>query len=318
MHLQVNSSRGREVGAGCCVGDATVADGGAEGWVDGASEYDGVMAITRIHHLNCGTMCPAGAPLVGSDGGWLTRGKMVCHCLLVETSGDGLVLVDTGIGAADARNPERFPAPFRAIAAPRFDINETAVAQVVALGYEPSDVRHIIVTHLDLDHAGGLGDFPAARVHIHAAEHRAAMSKPTFAERQRYVSAQWAHGPEWRTYDESGEDWFGLRAIKTLEGINEDIALVPLFGHSRGHSGIAVRDGDGWLLHAGDAYFNHAELSAADRCPPGLRLFQRLAQIDGRARIANADRLRALHRDHRDQVRIFSAHDPKELERFAS
>ncbi len=34
------------------------------------------------------------------------------------------------------------------------------------LGYSINDVRHIILTHLDLDHAGGLHDFPNAAVHV--------------------------------------------------------------------------------------------------------------------------------------------------------
>ncbi|WP_373317754.1 MBL fold metallo-hydrolase [Planotetraspora silvatica] len=28
------------------------------------------------------------------------------------------------------------------------------------MGYDPADVRHIVVTHLDVDHCGGLPDFP--------------------------------------------------------------------------------------------------------------------------------------------------------------
>jgi len=31
---------------------------------------------------------------------------------------------------------------------------------------DASDVRHIVLTHLGFDHAGGLDDFPAATVHL--------------------------------------------------------------------------------------------------------------------------------------------------------
>jgi hypothetical protein len=31
----------------------------------------------RVHHLNCGTMCPHGGKLIGTPGGWLSPGKMV-------------------------------------------------------------------------------------------------------------------------------------------------------------------------------------------------------------------------------------------------
>ena len=61
-------------------------------------------APRAIHHLNCGTMCPRGARLLAGEGGWLASATTVCHCLLVEGA-EGLVLVDTGFGIADTRNP---------------------------------------------------------------------------------------------------------------------------------------------------------------------------------------------------------------------
>ena len=42
------------------------------------------------------------------------------------------------------------------------------------LGFSPDDVRHIVLTHLDFDHAGGIEDFPNARVHVLAREREAA------------------------------------------------------------------------------------------------------------------------------------------------
>jgi spore maturation protein SpmA len=51
---------------------------------------------------------------------------------------------------------------------------------------------------------------------------------------------------------------------------------------------------------------------AANRAPFGLRAFQSLIQMDGRARHASQDALRRLHADH-PTVTILSAHDPAEL-----
>jgi hypothetical protein len=76
-----------------------------------------------------------------------------------------------------------------------------------------------------------------------------------------------------------------------------------------------VRDGDRWLLHCGDAYFHRAEVADPPGCPPGLRVFQRIIAADNAARVRNQERLRELAREHGDEVRIFSAHDPVELER---
>jgi hypothetical protein len=49
------------------------------------------------------------------------------------------------------------------------------------------------------------------------------------------------------------------------------------------------------------------------RCPPGLKLFQWLNQRDGEAREHNQERLRALAREHGDEVRLICSHDPELL-----
>lgn len=259
---------------------------------------------SRVHHLNCATMLPPAGrtPFLPT--------RLVAHCLLVE--GDaGLTLVDTGIGTADIADPRRLGRGFVALVGAALDLRETAVRQVRALGYDPADVRDVVLTHLDLDHAGGLADFPGARVHVHADELAAARSRRHPKERRRYVTAQWAHGPAWVEHAAGGEDWFGFDAVRV---VSDDVALVPLPGHSRGHSAVAVRrPSAGWFLHAGDAYFFHGEKERPPTCPSGLRAFQRLVQTDGRSRRANAERLRELHTQHRDEVTVFSAHDAREL-----
>lgn len=266
-----------------------------------------------VHHLNCGTMCPAAQRLVSGEGRIFARGKMVCHCLLIETQRDGLILVDTGFGTADLADPKRFLGVFRAFASPVFDGSETAIAQVRALGYQPEDVRHIVVTHLDLDHAGGLADFPWAKVHVHAYEQRSATLRRSRAERLRYVPEQWAHGPQWVIYEDAGEEWLGLKAIRPLV---DGVMILPLFGHSFGHTGVVVENGDRWMLHAGDAFFYHGELETPPSCPVGLRVFQSITELDRRARLENAAKLRELQRTEHARVDIFCAHDPLQLEQM--
>ncbi|NBE50246.1 MBL fold metallo-hydrolase [Streptomyces boluensis] len=270
----------------------------------------------KVHHLNCGTMRPFGRRLVNGTGSPFRTGEMVCHCLLIETE-QGLVLVDSGLGLDDIARPERsLSGRFRAAARPVLDPDETAVRQVAALGYDPADVRHIVLTHLDLDHAGGLPDFPHATVHVLGTELDAALSGRTRGERLRYPTAQRAHGPDWRSYEAGGEPWFGFDAVRQLAGLPPEILLVPLAGHTVGHAGVAVDTGDGWLLHAGDAYFFHGETDPAHpRSTPGLRLFQTLVETERTARLHNQERLLELARTAGDEVAIFSSHDPVELAR---
>ncbi len=272
------------------------------------------MAV-KIHHINCGTLCPYGGKLVSDEGGW-TGARVVCHCLLVETA-DSLVLVDTGMGLDDLSHPyRRLGIPFTAVFRPSLDTSQAAVECVRRLGFQPGDVRHIACTHLDVDHAGGLPDFPDAVVHTFTPEYEAAV-RPSLRDRARYPKCHFAHGPKWHAHEVDGDVWFGFESIRVLPGVDPEILMIPLVGHSRGHTGIAVRDGDGWLLHCGDAYFNHNEMKTPHSCPAGLDAFQKLMADDTKARTANQERLRELARSHGEEVRLFCSHDPVELEREA-
>jgi glyoxylase-like metal-dependent hydrolase (beta-lactamase superfamily II) len=271
----------------------------------------------KVHHLNCATMCPIGGRLVSGAGALTDSARMVCHCLLIET-GSGLVLVESGLGLRDVERPsETVGREFVLLTRPKLDPAETAVRRVETLGFQRSDVRHVVLTHLDLDHAGGIADFPDATVHLLADERDAALNPRTRLERRRYIAAHWEHGPKWSVYRPSDEPWFGFECVRDLPGLPPEILLIPLIGHSRGHSGVAVDTGKGWLLHAGDAYFNRGEMDPdRRRCPPALDLFQRIVEIDGRMRMRNQNRLRLLSRENSSEVRVFSAHDPIELERM--
>jgi len=268
----------------------------------------------RIHHLNTGTMCPIGRRLVNGTGSIFQRARMVCHCLLIETD-HGLALVDTGLGLDDIAAPQRLGRRWVRQTSPRLDPAETALQQIKALGYSPGDVRHLLLTHLDRDHAGGIADFPGAKVHVHRREHEMAVLGQPAPPRGRYISEQWQHGPDWKFYGEGGEDWFGFKGVRALGDREPDILMIPLPGHTPGHCGIAVRGKDKWLLHAGDSYFFHGQLLAQATMPLVLGLFQRRADIDRAARIANQERLQTLKANHGHEVLIFNSHDPVDYER---
>jgi glyoxylase-like metal-dependent hydrolase (beta-lactamase superfamily II) len=267
----------------------------------------------RIHHLNCGCMCPVGGRLWdGASRGPTAR--LVCHCLLVETE-RGLVLVDTGFGMRDVEHPyERLSPFFIHSNRIRFERRYTAVDQVKSRGFSPRDVRHIILTHLDFDHAGGLEDFPQATVHVLQSEADAALVRRGFIHRRRYRPEQWDEVRNWRFHDRGGARWFGFDAVRDLDGVPPEILMIPLPGHTVGHAGVAIDTPDGWLLNAGDAYFHRHEMDASPHCTPGLAAYQRMMEMDRPTRLHNQERLRALANDRRSDVRIFCSHDPIELE----
>jgi len=167
-----------------------------------------------MRHLNCVSSCPLGGRLMdGRSRSVLQRGQLCCHCLLVE-SNDGLVLVDTGFGLRDVAHPRsRLSGFFLALLSPDFREEMTAIRQVQALGFKPTDVRHIVLTHLDFDHAGGLDDFPHAHVHLLQRERDHAVRQTTWLDRQRFRPQQWSTQPRWHLHGGSGgESWMGSTA----------------------------------------------------------------------------------------------------------
>lgn len=224
--------------------------------------------------------------------------RALVYCLLVETS-QGLLLVDTGFGTQDCLNPTPLMRAFTAMLRTPRDLEETALHQIEGLGRRRSDVRHIVMTHMHIDHAGGLPDFPDASVHIHAKEHHAIMHPRGFLERF-YVRQHWAHGPKWEIHDGAEpKSWFGLDSVLIDPQLEPAVRLIPLHGHSRGHCGVAIQDGERWLLHCGDATYPFFHPETTD--PPGWLVRWLLGR--------NTPRLKQLHADHGDEITFISSHD---------
>ncbi len=174
------------------------------------------------------------------------------------------------------------------------DVEETAFRQVSKLGYSPKDVRHVVLTHLHLDHNGGLPDFPWANVHVLAAEHQAAFQDRSFKSLIGYDATHWAHNPRWVAHELSEESWFSLPSTPVLEEVGRRVFLIPLVGHSPGH--------------CGDAYVRDSQIDPDQPQSP----FPKWASAFERALFTSqtVECLRNLVRDYGSQIRVFSSHDP--------
>lgn len=261
----------------------------------------------RVHHLNVGALQPFGGALFDGRTPLLARATMTCHCLLLEADG-GLVLVDTGTVAQDAvASAERLGPVITTMFGVRLIPAEAAANQIRRLGHHPAEVKHIVMTHLDFDHAAGLVDFPAARVHLSPAEADAA-KHPGRKDRIRYKPSQWGDTSRFVTGGGVDADWFGLKSTK-LNGVG-GVRLVWLPGHTKGHCGVAIEEDGGWLLHAGDAIINLRELDPeSPSTPTGARMLQwslEASQVQRRRSLAGLRRLRQEHPD----IEIICTHDP--------
>ncbi|WP_405138733.1 MBL fold metallo-hydrolase [Nocardia sp. NBC_01388] len=255
----------------------------------------------KVRHLNCGTMrLPTGV-------------DVVCHVLLIETD-RGLVLVDSGFGLEDVAQPARRIGASRRLLRPVLDPDETAARQVEYLGFRRADVRHIITTHFDADHIGGLSDFPHATVHTTAAEYLGAVANPTLRERMRFRTSQWSHDPAIVQHEPDGEKWRGFAAAKELTDIAPGIVLLALPGHTRGHAAVAVDAGHRWVLHAGDAFYHPGTLDGRSHVPAVLSGMETAIAWNVKQVRDNHARLAELCRRNDPDLLLVCAHDPALLE----
>jgi glyoxylase-like metal-dependent hydrolase (beta-lactamase superfamily II) len=253
------------------------------------------MPMTQIRQMNfgmsnsdrCETFLPA-----------------VCNCLLID-DGRKLILIDSGFGVREAETLVSLVGSFPELSDISVDPHLPASRQLYTAGYDLERVTDIVLTHLDLDHAGGLKDFPQATVHLSFEEY---LQKYDL----RYLQTQFEHRPDWRPARESVESWFGFEARSLDISESVEILLVPLPGHTWGHCGVAVKRRDSsepWILHVGDAYYERAELSCTERA---IQSMSHLSAVDRTERLRSLSRLRHLVDQHANRVKLICSHDPSE------
>jgi glyoxylase-like metal-dependent hydrolase (beta-lactamase superfamily II) len=179
---------------------------------------------------------------------------------LLEHPGVGWILVDTGLHPVCGTDLAANMGPAaRLIYNIRMDHDQALRFALPARGVELTDVRVVIMTHLHIDHASAVVEFPEATFVVDRREWEAAAGAGT---RQGYHPRQFDHAFEWLTVDYAGERVESFAAMgRTLDLFGDgSIRLVSTPGHTAGHQAVLVRTGQGEILLAGDAAYTEREL----------------------------------------------------------
>jgi N-acyl homoserine lactone hydrolase len=173
---------------------------------------------------------------------------------LVEHPGAGPILVDTGLHPSVAVKPKanlgRLP-PF-VFKDLQMDPEQAASAQLRAKGIEHVEV--VVMTHLHVDHASAISEFPHATFVVSKAEWEAATSH---GQLHGYVRRQFDHAFDYRLLDFEGpgvESFAGFGRCLDLFG-DGAVRCVYTPGHTLGHLSVVLRLREREVLLTGDAIY---------------------------------------------------------------
>jgi N-acyl homoserine lactone hydrolase len=175
---------------------------------------------------------------------------------LVDHPGAGPVLIDTGLHPSVAVDAKQNLGPVSTFAFKDLEMEaEQAVpAQLRALGRDPAEVRTVVMTHLHVDHASAMSEFPDATFLFSTAEWDAATTQ---GQLHGYVQRQFDHAFDYRTldFDGSGADSYSSFGRSFDLFGDGSVRLVFTPGHTLGHLSVVLRLAEREALVAGDALY---------------------------------------------------------------
>jgi N-acyl homoserine lactone hydrolase len=196
---------------------------------------------------------------------WL---RVPVPAFLVEHPGAGHLLIDTGFHPSVAAKPTAnlgrlAQFTFRDI---EMTPDQAASAQLRERGIASNAIKFVVMTHLHIDHASAMSEFPNATFAFSAREWEAATDQRNW--QHGYRTRQFDHAFDYRTLDFEGEAatesyaTFG-RSVDLLG--DGSIRLVYTPGHTHGHVSVVLRLEGREALVAGDAIYTRHALTTGHR-----------------------------------------------------
>lgn len=209
----------------------------------------------KLHALYCGCERANMAIFDPFDANVGTKIEIPYFAYLIEHD-KGNVLFDTGAHPSLAVDPAARLGPAAEAFEVRMKPGEDVVGALRSLGFAPSDITHVVQSHLHYDHAGGIEFFPHAEFFVQRTELPFAHWPPVY-QRDMYVRADFDHPVR----------WVELRGSHDVFG-DERVVIFPTPGHTPGHQSLLVHLDKQSIILGGDAAYLPQKMH--DRCLPGI------------------------------------------------
>jgi glyoxylase-like metal-dependent hydrolase (beta-lactamase superfamily II) len=173
---------------------------------------------------------------------------------------EGVIVVDTGQGVHLLESSRSLHPYHRWQVAFRLEREEEIGPQLRSLGIERRDVKRVVLTHLHVDHDGGLAHFPDTEILVSAGELRAARGWK--GRLGGYLPNRW---PTWfdpKPLDLAPESFGPFAASRRLTAAG-DVIVVATPGHTPNHISVIVEDHATTYFLAGDASYNQRLMLAS-------------------------------------------------------
>jgi glyoxylase-like metal-dependent hydrolase (beta-lactamase superfamily II) len=198
---------------------------------------------------------------------------------LCEHPGFGHFLIDTGFHSSVAVDPKQNLGRVSSLAFKdiKMEPSQAVSHQLRARGIEPGRIKLVLMTHLHVDHASAISEFPAATFLVNRREWEAA-TEPRGSMRG-YVTRQFDHAFDYRLLDFDSRESESFASFgRSLDVFGDgSVRMVSTPGHTLGHVSVVLRLNGREALIAGDAIYTMRTLtdSALPRMMADEHVFRR-------------------------------------------
>jgi N-acyl homoserine lactone hydrolase len=221
---------------------------------------------------------------------------------LIRHPSAGAILVDTGLHPSIATDgKENFGLATR-VANPDLATGEDVPAQLRKRGLDPGEIPVVVMTHLHLDHASAISEFPNSTIIVSETEWRSASTDSALLNGYRRRHFDYAFDYRTVDFDRGGIDSYSSfgRCFDLFGDGSIRLAYTP--GHSAGHMSVICYLKERDFVIGGDTTYTAAQLEGNAPLAP--------RPYDAHNYRRSLQELKLFKREYPDAI-VTSGHDPE-------